>query len=262
MSGMKNGRLPLLISIPHGGDQIPAEVSDRVALSREDIITNSDPLTRRIYDLRECVEAVVDTGVARAIVDLNRAPYDRPPRNPDGVVKIRTPDGSRVYLEGKFPDPPLVRQLLKSYYYPYHAEITGHLESGRISLGLDCHSMHAHAPRMYPDAGSRRPLICLSNRGDEKGEPVSERTLLTCPPEWIRLLATIFEEAFDGMGRVALNDPFVGGFTIRSHYRQKRIPWVQVEINRGVYENPPGNLAELRERIRRVLAQFCREMSL
>jgi N-formylglutamate deformylase len=64
------------------------------------------------------------------------------------------------------------------------------------------------------------------------------------------------------MGRVALNDPFVGGFTIRSHYRQKRIPWVQVEINRGVYENPPGNLAELRERIRRVLAQFCREMSL
>ena len=257
-----NGRLPLLISIPHGGDRIPAEVADRVAISEQEVITNSDPLTRRIYDLRCCVEAVVETGIARAIVDLNRAPYDRPPRNPDGVIKTRTPDGTRVYLEGRFPDPPLVRQLLRDYYYPYHAEITGHLDSGRISLGLDCHSMHARAPKMYPDAGSRRPLICLSNRGDEKGEPVSERTLLTCPPDWIRLLASLFEAEFDRGGGVALNDPFVGGFTIRSHYRQKKIPWVQVEINRGLYENPQGDPADLRERIHRVLAQFCLELSL
>ena len=57
--------------------------------------------------------------IARAIVDVNRAPEDRPPKNQDGVVKTVTINGTPVYKGDKFPDDALIEELLQRYYYPY-----------------------------------------------------------------------------------------------------------------------------------------------
>jgi len=44
-------RFPVLISIPHGGDQIPVEIADRVCLSKREVFDDIDAFTRDIYDL-------------------------------------------------------------------------------------------------------------------------------------------------------------------------------------------------------------------
>ena len=74
--------LPLLISVPHGGDGVPAEVAGRVAISDDDLFDDGDAFTRDIYDVRDDVISWFGASIARAFVDLNRAPDDRPPANP------------------------------------------------------------------------------------------------------------------------------------------------------------------------------------
>ena len=228
---------PLLISIPHGGDTVPPEVADIVSITERDIFYDGDALTREIYDFGKRVDAVIETPIARAIVDVNRAPDDRPPENPDGVVKTVTTDGRPVYREGMFPDDALVEDLLQRYYFPYHEQLDDLLEGRDIKLALDCHSMLKRSPAASDRPGEPRPLICLSNRGDEHGMPVSGRGPVTCPPEWIRALAESLRQAFAGGGRVAMNDPFLGGYISQYHYEREGIPWIQIEINRKLYLN-------------------------
>jgi N-formylglutamate deformylase len=252
-------RYPFLITVPHGGEQVPPEVTDRIALSREELLTNSDPRTLAIYDFGARVEATVAFPVARPVIDVNRAPTDLPPANPDGVVKSVTPLGFRVYRPGRFPDRSLILILLRRYYYPYHRTIHRALLGDRISIAFDCHSMLPTSPPRFPDAGTKRPLVCLGNRGDPQGRQVPGTEPVTCPPEWICGLADAFREVFPGEGDVTINDPFPGGFTLRFHHRQTTTPWIQIEINRALYENSDDSEGDLRDAVFSALTAFWDE---
>jgi formiminoglutamase len=258
---------PLLISIPHGGDTVPPEVADMVSITERDIFYDGDALTREIYGFGKSVDAVIETPIARAIVDVNRASDDRPPENPDGVVKTVTTDGTPVYRDGMFPDDVLVEDLLQRYYFPYHERLGDLLANRSIRLALDCHSMLKRSPATSDRPGEPRPLICLSNRGDDLGMPVRGRGAVTCPPEWIRALAESLGQEFAGVGRVAMNDPFAGGYISQFHYEREGLPWIQIEINRKLYLNEiyfdPERLRvdqriiqELRERIFNAIVRF------
>jgi N-formylglutamate deformylase len=255
---------PFLISVPHCGFRVPDSIRDRLALPDPILAYESDPETGRIYQFRERVAAFIDSDVSRVIVDLNRRPYDLPPRHPDGVVKSITVSGNPVFLTGRFPPMPLIHRLLMDYYFPYHEQIDRLLDSGGVSLGIDCHSMLPFAPPGQKDAGKKRPLICLGNNGDRNGKP-RKNGLATCPDEWIKKLAVEFRLEFAGDGDVAINTPFSGGFITNAHFWHRGIPWIQLEVNRSLYEGEEaGNsdrsaserTGELRERIWGVLAGF------
>jgi N-formylglutamate amidohydrolase len=261
-----NGRYPFLFSIPHGGVSVPPEIRGLVSLSKKEIVFNSDPHTRLLYGFDDRAEVLVDFDISRIFVDTNRPPYEYPPRSQDGVVKVITQDGTPVYRRGQVPGRELIGTLLKDYYYPFHDRLARALDASPIEIAFDCHSMLPRAPPVRPDAGRPRPLFCLSNRGDRQGRPVKRGGFVTCPPEWLQALARSFEAEFDGEGRIAMNDPFRGGFISVAHYRRARVPWVQIEINRGLYEtggNPAdeGRLIELRERIFSAVAGFWDEVS-
>lgn len=95
---------------------------------------------------------------------------------------------------------------------------------------------------------------------------------MTCPPEWLSALARSFQDEFDGEGRIAMNDPFRGGFISVAHYRRTRTPWIQIEVNRDLYEtNGSGDpvvrrvdedrLIEIRGRIFSAIVGFWEEVS-
>ena len=70
-----------------------------------------------------------------------------------------------------------------------------------------------------------------------------------------------FSAEFGGEGTVRLNDPFTGGFISRFHYRRHRVPWVQCEVNRCLYESEDGGvdsekIEAVREAVFRALAKF------
>jgi formiminoglutamase len=243
---------PILISVPHGGTETPPEVADRVRATEAEVFEDGDAFTREIYDVASLVGHHQAAQIARAFVDLNRAEDDRPPGNPDGVVKTATCFDRPVYAEPL--DDALTRRLIARYHRPYHAALTERARRGDLLLGLDCHSMAATPPPVAPDSATPRPLFCLSN-----GEGA------TCDDDVLRRLAAAIAEAFDLEDRdVSLNRPFKGGYITRRHGRNP-LPWIQVEMNRSLYLAPPwfdpearsvttSRLEELRGRFSSALA--------
>ncbi len=215
--------------------EVPPEVADRVLLGKNALQYFSDPGSEYLYDFSSRVLACTSASVSRLIVDLNRPPYHTPPRHRDGVVKTNAADGTLIWQDGMTPDIRLMHRLLLAYYFPYHARLDRLLESGDILAAFDCHTMMKVGLAGQPDAGRERPLICLSNNGDPTGHP-RKGGLSTCPPEWIQSLAGIFREHFPGIGSVGINTPFSGGFISNAHYWHTGIPWIQIELNRSLYE--------------------------
>jgi formiminoglutamase len=198
------------------------------------------------------------------IVDLNRPPLPLPLRDPDGIVKTETIDGKKVFVPGKEPDMACIHRLLMQHYFPYHQRIDELLDRFPVRVALDCHSMLPSGSKNQKDAGRQRPLICLGNNGDHAGR-AKAGSLATCSSEWISVLAELFREEFPGEDTVAINHPFSGGFISNAHYWHKGIPWIQIEVNRRLYESSqPGSSGEtdngrvllVRELIWRVLVRF------
>jgi formiminoglutamase len=250
-------KLPVLLSIPHGGEEIPPELQDRIILSSNDILEDIDAFTRDIYDLGGIVFHVISSKIARTFVDLNRKPDDLPPDNPDGVVKSHTCYGKVIYQSGLEPNDTLTKKLLDKYYFPYHQEIQGILEDKGISiaLALDCHSMAAIPPKISPDRGKKRPLVCLGN-GNYR----------TCSQATIKKLANCFQRTFSlNTKEISINKPFAGGYITRT-YGEHSIPWIQVELNRILYLDQSSvhkkNIVKDSTRIKEIHQKFEHAMRL
>jgi formiminoglutamase len=92
------------------------------------------------------------------------------------------------------------------------------------------------------DAGKKRPLVCIGNNGDLHGR-AKKGSISTCSEAWITALAGVFRDEFSLDKEVAINNPFSGGFISNAHYWHKGVPWIQIEINRSLYE--PDGLSDL-----------------
>lgn len=228
-------KLPLLASVPHAGLTVPEEAEAYCILTLDQVAEDGDVGAAEIYSLETELEAFVTSGIARAIVDLNRAEDDR---RPDGVVKTHTCWNVPVYRE--FPPEHVVKQLLDRYYHPYHARLR-ELAASPVQLGVDLHTMAATGPPVGPDPGAERPWVCLSN-GDGT----------TCPTDWIDALKACFEESFGP--NVQINDPFKGGFITRTHATE--LPWIQVELSRS----PFMSNEDKRDAVLRALRSWCEQV--
>lgn len=222
--------LPLLISVPHAGLNVPPEVEKFCILTLEQIAADSDEGASIIYSLESEVAAYLTTDVARVIVDLNRAENDR---RPDGVVKTHTCQKAPVY-ERPLPED-LIETLLARYYRPYHEKLTALVNKAK--LGIDCHTMAEFGPPIGPDPRCERPHVCLS---DAEG---------TCPREWFALFVECFKSIF--ADRVSVNTPFKGGHIIRSHAGE--LPWIQVELSRAAF----GSDEQKHEQVLQAIRTFC-----
>jgi N-formylglutamate deformylase len=236
----KRGSIPLLVSMPHAGTDIPDDIAARLtpaALARAD----TDWHLPQLYAMAEEMGAsTVAARWSRYTIDLNRPPENTnlyPGLDTTGLCPVDTFAREPLYLAGGAPDEAEIQARLARYWQPYHDTLRAELERllalhGRVVL-WDAHSIASHVPRFFD---GRLPDL---NFGTAEG----------------KACAAGLQDAVLGAARaqerysVALNGRFKGGHITRFYGRpDSGVHAIQLEMSQCVYMNEAAPYNYLPER--------------
>lgn len=221
------GSTPLLISVPHAGRDLPAELLAR--LSAEGLAQpDTDWHVPRLYDFaRELGAGFLVANLSRYVIDLNRDPSGAalyPGAENTELCPGTSFASLPLYRAGEAPGPEEIEARRRQYFDPYHRtlreELTRlHARHG-YALLLDAHSIRSEVPRFFP---GKLPDLNLGSAGGRSATPELERLAYATLAEAKRFTAV-------------LNGRFQGGFITR-HYGQPESGWfaMQLEIAQCAY---------------------------
>jgi len=231
---LKQGRTPLLISMPHVGSAIPEDQRHRYqprALASED----TDWHLQRLYGeiAEELGASLIAPHYSRYLIDLNRPPEDTPMypgASNTELCPTRFFTGEPLYLEGQAPDLAEKQRRRELYWLPYHRALTAEMNRLKSLHGhallFDAHSIRSELPWLFE---GRLPDL---NLGTADGH--------SCDPAITAALSDLL--ASQGRYSQVVNGRFKGGFITR-HYGQPANGWhaVQLEMCQCCYmsEQPP-----------------------
>lgn len=150
------GGIPLLVSMPHVGTDIPDDIAARMtpaALQKAD----TDWHLRALYGFLEAMDAsVLSARWSRYTIDLNRPQEDTslyPGQDTTSLLPHDTFHRELLYLPGQAPDAQEVVRRLQRYWAPYHQQLQHELarllrEHGAVVL-WDAHSIASRVPRFF-----------------------------------------------------------------------------------------------------------------
>jgi N-formylglutamate deformylase len=152
----KEGSIPLLVSMPHVGTDIPDDIAARMApcaLTKAD----TDWHLQELYGfLGEMGASTIAARWSRYVIDLNRPPEDTnlyPGLSTTGLCPVDTFGSEQIYQPGQEPDEMDVAGRLERYWKPYHSQLRAELDRmlalhGRVVL-WDAHSIASVVPRFF-----------------------------------------------------------------------------------------------------------------
>jgi N-formylglutamate deformylase len=235
---LHRGTTPLLISVPHVGTEIPADIAATLvprALATEDADWHLD----RLYAFApEIGASLIVPRFARYVVDLNRPPENTPMypgANNTELCPTRFFTGESLYLDGQGPDDAEVARRVATCWRPYHDALAAemqrlHAAHGRVVL-FDGHSIQDELPWLFE---GRLPDLNLGT--------VEARS---CDPALRDKLAAVLR-AHPAYSHV-VDGRFKGGYITR-HYGRPQQGWhaVQMEMCWHCYMAPPHDYDEAR----------------
>ncbi|MFJ9992352.1 N-formylglutamate deformylase [Pseudomonas putida] len=220
------GRLPLLISMPHAGLKLtPVVEAGLVDEARS--LPDTDWHIPQLYDFaRELGASVVAAEYSRFVIDLNRPDDDKPlyVGATTGLYPATLFDGEPLFKEGKVPSADERATYLEKIWRPYHGTIRQELDRLRAEFGYallwDAHSIRSLIPHLFE---GKLPDF---NLGTFNGA--------SCDPELAERLKGVCAAA-PAYSHV-LNGRFKGGHITR-HYGDpaNHVHAVQLELAQSTY---------------------------
>lgn len=202
------GIVPLVLSIPHAGTEIPEEFSDKF-ISAWAARRDADWWLPQLYAFAEDLGAsVVRTHISRSVIDVNRDPSGAslyPGQAVTGLCPLTNFDGEILLREGRAPDEADVTARRINYFDPYHAALA--TETVRLRQKFDrvviydCHSIRSRIPMLFDG------VLPNFNIGTADGK--------SCDSELTNIVAQICAagEKFS----TVVNGRFKGGWITRHH---------------------------------------------
>lgn len=219
---LHRGTMPLLISLPHDGGEIPESLAATMVASAR-TAPDTDWHVSRLYDFALAMGAsMIVPRCSRYVVDLNRPPDDvslYPGQNTTGLCPIVQFTGGPVYLPDQEPSPAEIDRRVESYWQPYHRALATEIarlreHHGRVLL-WEGHSIRAHVPFLFD---GRLPDL---NIGTAAGA--------SCLPETQQRIEAVLAE--QSRYSWVSNGRFKGGYITRHHGRPDHgVEAVQLEL--------------------------------
>jgi len=225
------GRVPLLISMPHNGQNLPQNIADKMT-NKAKLVPDTDWYKDRLYDFAiEMGVYILMPKYNRYVIDLNRDPEGvdlYPGANSTELCPTTAFDESALYLAGQVPDQEEINNRIELYWQPYHqaiastlAEIKEKFDGGVL---LEAHSILSHVPRFFD---GQLPDF---NFGTASGASCSDE-----------LLTAVEALDFSPYSTIT-NGRFKGGFITRAYGKPKNnIHALQLELSQSTYMNEPSN---------------------
>ncbi|MFT3763571.1 MAG: N-formylglutamate deformylase [Pseudoxanthomonas sp.] len=153
---LHRGDAPLIVSFPHTGTELPADVADGFVspwLARRD----ADWWVHHLYAFaRELGATTLRTSISRSVIDVNRDPSGAslyPGQNTTGLCPTATFDDQPLYREGREPDAAEIARRRDAWFAPYHdalaAEIMRLREKHPAIVVYDAHSIRSRIPHLF-----------------------------------------------------------------------------------------------------------------
>jgi N-formylglutamate deformylase len=245
---LHRGSVPLLVSIPHMGTQIPDEL--RAAyVPRALAIEDADWHLDRLYAFaRDLGASVLQPTVARYVIDLNRPPDDTPMypgASNTELCPTRFFNGEALYADGTPPARDEQLRRREQYWQPYHAALAGELarlkQEHGFALLWDAHSIRSEIPWLFEGV---LPDLNIGTAGGASADASitdAVAAAAAAAPRYTR----------------AVNGRFKGGYITRNYGRPaEHVHAVQLEMTQKSYmqEEPPyGYLPERTAEVQPVL---------
>lgn len=151
----KQGRVPLLISMPHAGVQLtPAVKAGLIAEAQS--LPDTDWHIPRLYDFAaELGASTLAAGYSRFVIDLNRPSDDKPlyVGATTGLYPATLFDGVPLFVEGQVPSAAERANYLEQIWTPYHQTLQQELARLKAEFGyallFDAHSIRSVIPHLF-----------------------------------------------------------------------------------------------------------------
>jgi N-formylglutamate deformylase len=223
------GRVPLLVSLPHDGSEIPPELAARMADCARGA-PDTDWHVSRLYAFARDVlgASMLVPRYSRYVVDLNRPPDDAslyPGQNTTGLCPLQCFSGEAIYRHGEAPDAAEIALRRDRYWAPYHAALVAEIERLRSTHGRAV-LWEGHSIR-----GSDLPFLFEGRLPDlNLGTAAGASCSLEMQAGLEAVLAA--QSRYDWVA----NGRFKGGYITRHYGRPAaRIDAVQLEISQRIY---------------------------
>ncbi len=225
---VRSGSIPLLVSIPHNGSYIPAEIADRMTVYGQRSV-DTDWFLDRLYDIPElATSSSLIAEFSRYMVDLNRPMDDEPLYHGQGVTGLIPEfcfDGNPIY-RSQTPGPDEFEIRIDQIWKPYHRWLQSELDRLRdahgVAVVVDAHSIKSVVPRLFdgvlPDfsIGTNHHRSCDATLTAAVGRALSKQRRYTH----------------------VINGRFIGGYITR-HYGDplNNVHALQIELSQATYMN-------------------------
>ena len=252
---LQRGTTPLIISMPHVGQQLPDDVRDKF-VARALQVEDTDWFLDRLYAFAADLGAsLLVPKESRYVIDLNR-PTDNTPMytgvNTTELCPTRFFTGEPLYRDGQEPDASEILRRVEAHWQPYHDALADELGRVRGAHGhavlFDAHSIKSELPWLFE--GTLPHL----NLGTVDGS--------SCAPELRQRLADVL--AAQQRYSHVIDGRFKGG-TITRQYGQPHnagVHTVQLEMCWRAYmdESPPRWNGTLAAEVTPLLRQLLQAM--
>ena len=154
---LHRGSTPLLVSLPHVGQSIPADLRQQL-LPHALQVPDTDWHLDRLYDFVPALGAgLILPHYSRYVIDLSRPSDDHPMYpgvNNTELVPTRNFAGAPLYRDGMGPGASEVARRIREFWQPYHDALQDELARLKRLHGyavlFDGHSIRSELPWLFP----------------------------------------------------------------------------------------------------------------